>query len=436
MATPDPASIAPPACPPPLLASRLAVQMFLAYAVQGAWVPVFSVYLHQIDFTPAAVSWAFTAYSLSALVAPLAWGQVADRWVPAERCISVCALACAVMLALMPHAGGAAAMFLANVGFWLFMIPVNSLGTALALRQLPHPERSFGPVRVWGTVGWAAAGLLVSAWLRGLKPALLGPSAADGTGPALADAFAVGAVFAAVLSVYSLTLPATPPCPRPAAALPPLRRLIDAPLRSLRLLRRRAFLVYAVCLFGFYLTMPFTQQMTPLLLESLGVDRAALPMAMTVCQTTEVVTLALLPWLLGRLGVKATMGLGAAAWTVGMASYAIGRPVALVVGGMAMHGLFICCFLVAGQVFVNRVSAQDVRASAQGLLVLFGGVGLLAGHALVAAVRQWTGDDYPLSFLPAAAIAAVLVTLFLTGFTTRVRPAGDAAPLASSQEMT
>src|ERR1700680_2798002 len=88
---------------PPWLATRLSLQMFLAFAVQGAWVPVFTVYLYELGLSPAAAAWAFTAFSRSSMVAPLFWGQVADRWVPAERCISLCALGTAATLLAMPY---------------------------------------------------------------------------------------------------------------------------------------------------------------------------------------------------------------------------------------------------------------------------------------------------------------------------------------------
>jgi hypothetical protein len=176
--------------------------------------------------------------------------------------------------------------------------------------------------------------------------------------------------------------------------------------------------------------------MTPLLLEQLGVQRDALPMTLTVAQSTEVATLAVLPWLLGRLGTRGTMTLGIGAWTVGLCAYAVGQPVALVVIAMSTQGLFIACFHVAGQVFVNRHAAPNTQASSQGLFVLIGGVGLLAGHLLVGEVRTLTQDNFALAFVPAACASAVLVVVFLTGFTTRRVSGRSPNSLVSSQEMT
>jgi MFS family permease len=423
---------------PRFLAVRLSVQMFLAFAVQGAWVPIFSVFLKELDFTPAAVAWAFAAYSLSSLVAPLVWGQIADRWVPAERCISWCAMINVAILWYVPSLRQPAAMFVACVLFWFFMIPVNSLGTALTLRQLEHPERSFGRVRLWGTIGWVFACVLLTIWLREVMPAL-GVAAAE---PVYADSFRLAALFAALLSGYSLTLPSTPPAPvvraleAPSEGLRRLHRLIDAPMLAIRLLRRRVFLTYSLCVFGFYLTYPFVSQMTPLLLEDLGIQRDLLPTVTTVAQTTEVATLALLPWLLRRVGTRATMVLGIGSWTLGVTVYAIGRPTELVVAALATQGLFIGCFLVAGQMFVNRQSLPDVRASAQGLMVLIGGAGLLLGHFLVGWVRVLTADHFSLAFLPAAIASGILIMVFVRGTTPARGAIAASETLVSSREIT
>src|ERR1700730_10129735 len=76
----------------PFLRARLSLFMFLLYAVPGAWYPLISLRLVQLGSTPFDIGWAFAAHSCAAVLAPLVAGQVADRWVSAERCVSFCAL--------------------------------------------------------------------------------------------------------------------------------------------------------------------------------------------------------------------------------------------------------------------------------------------------------------------------------------------------------
>ena len=144
--------------------ARLSLLMFLQYAVPGSWVPLFSLILAEMGFSPREVAWACATSALGALLAPLPWGQIADRLVAAERCISFCAFICGILLWVLAELRAPWSVFIVTLAFWFFMIPVLSLGTALTFRHLQHPERDFGPVRMWGTLGWAAANWCLGCW--------------------------------------------------------------------------------------------------------------------------------------------------------------------------------------------------------------------------------------------------------------------------------
>src|SRR5204863_1220676 len=104
-----------------------------------------------------------------------------------------------------------------------------------------------------------------------------------------------------------------------------------APLAALRLLGDASFTVYWLCCLGVCVTLPFTTQVTPLLLEHLGIPRPWLSPTLTLGQGTEIVSLALLPMLLLRLEVRGTMLLGLAAWAVFLAVLTLGEPRWLVI---------------------------------------------------------------------------------------------------------
>jgi MFS family permease len=395
---------------------RLSVLMFLLYGVPGAWCPLFSLRLEELGFTPLETGWAFTTQALASLVAPLAAGQVADRWWPAERCLSFCALAAGALLWLLAELTSPAAVFATALAFWLAMVPVLTLGVSLSFSHLPSPERDFGGVRVWGTVGWVVPGWLLGYWFT--EPAWLGMAR---SGRDLADAFRLGGVLALALGLYAWMLPHTPPRRRAESWL--------APLAALRLLRERSFAVYCAAALGLYLTLPFLQQVVPLLLEHLGIPRPWWGPALTISQSMEIFALVLLPWLLLRVGVRGTMLLGLLAWGTGMTVMAVGQPTWLVVASLGCNGLCICCFLVAGQVFVNSRARGDIRASAQGLLAFTNGLGLFLGSLLVGWVRELTGGAFPPTLAVGAVLAAALVVLFFAGFapdgTTPARSASE-----------
>jgi MFS family permease len=369
--------------------------MFLQYGAAGAVVPLFSAHLKGLGFTPMQIAWACGAPPLAGMVAPLVVGQVADRWLPAERCLAVCALLAGAALWILSGSTTPSAVFAANFAAWLALGPVITLGTAFSMIHLAAPEKEFGRVRLWGTIGWMVPGWLLGLWF--------GHGHSD-----KADSIRLASLLTFALSAYALTLPHTPPRRRASGWL--------APVAALRLLRGRAFVVYFVCILGVCVTIPFTSQVTPLLLEHCGVPLSWLPPTLTLGQSMEVASLALLPMLLLRFGVRGTMLLGLGAWATALVILTVGHPVWLVIGSLTLNGLCICCFIVAGQVFVNRKVSGDVRASAQALLTVFNSAGLVTGNLLVGWVRQLVDQDFPSTFTVSAAIALALLVLFGVGF--------------------
>jgi predicted MFS family arabinose efflux permease len=394
---------------------RLSLLMFLQYAPSGAMLPLFTYWLQELAFTPREMGWACATQPLAAMIGPLVAGQVADRWFPAERCVTVCALLAGGMLWVLAGLTTPLAIFCASLGFWLLMVPALTLGTAISFAHLQLAERDFGRVRLWGTVGWVMPAWLLWYWLS--NPAWLchwiGWLRPEQPTSELADVFRLASILAVLHGLYSLTLPHTPPTKRPDAPV--------ATLAALRLLRDRAFAVYCVCILGVLMTTAFTSQVTPLLLAHLGIPRRWIMPTLTIAQSTEVLSLAVLPVLLLRLGIRGTMLLGLAAWTAALGMLTIGHPVELVVGSLAFNGLLICGFWVTGQVFVNSLAHGDIRASAQALLTVINGLGLLAGNLLVAWVREQVQGRFSPTFAVGLAIAAVLLVVFFVGF----RPAEE-----------
>lgn len=392
---------------------RLSLLMFLNFTVLGAWVPVLSPFLKQLGCTPRESAWIFATSAMGAVFGPVLWGQIADRWLASEKCVSLCCFVSAISLWLVAASTRPAPVFWGCLAFWMFMIPATSVSAALTFRHLQNPDKEYGRVRVWGTIGWIGIGWGLHQWFWLVS--------ADATGEVnWADALRLGAGCALATAMYAWTLPHTPPSPRAHDGSAPthwLSAALDAPLAALHLFRDRSFAVLCACLFGVYLIFALSAQLTPLLLQrNAGVSDAWLPSVLTLAQSTEVATLATLPILLVRLGQKGTMFLGLAAWAVALTVFSLGKPRPLVIASLALHGIFISCFIVAGQLYINRLARADLRASAQGLMQLINGLGLLIGHFLVGWLRGRVGEDYPRAFLPGAIVAIVLLVAFSVGF--------------------
>jgi MFS family permease len=184
------------------------------------------------------------------------------------------------------------------------------------------------------------------------------------------------------------------------------------------LLRRPSFAVYFLCSLALCITIPFSAQTTSLLLHHLGVPQKWLGPALSVGQSLEIVGLVLLPSLLSRWGMRRLMLTGATAWALGLLVLAVGKPAGLVIVSLGTHGLFICCFVIVGQVYINSQAGGEIRASAQALIAVTNALGQLGGHLLTGWVRGLSSDPFALTFGLACAIALTALALFYFGFRT------------------
>jgi MFS family permease len=395
---------------------RLAVMMALVYAVQGAWWPLLAVHLRDLGISGRGRGAIFATFALASLATPLVAGAIADGRVPAQRLLAaIYALGAVLLVALATGLGSSAVapLFAMLLIYWLVTAPGQGLCNALAFRNLDRPEAQFGGVRLWGTVGWMAVGWVVA-----------GVMAANGStraGQGAYEAFWVGAVLSGLLSVYSLTLPHTPPL----AFGPRSRGVAWGEAREL--LRRPGVAIFLVAAFGASLGTPFVYQTVPPYLSALGLPHARVALAMSLGQILEVASLVALPRILGGLGQRRTLALGLGAWVGYYTILAARPPLGVALMALPLNGVAIALFHIAGPMFLDSQAAPHRRASVQGLyLLVASGLGTLLGNLLAGELVARAGGVGANVFLFPCLINAGVLALFLLFFPRLPRPASQA----------
>ena len=140
---------------------RLSLMMFIQFFVWGTWFSTINQALasNQLgDF----IGGTYGTVPLGAIFAPLFLGIIADRFFPSQRVMGVLFLIGGVLMYFAGNAaeaGNGPLMVNLFLGHMLCYMPTLGLGNTIAFTHLNRID--FPKIRVWGTIGWIAAGLAV-----------------------------------------------------------------------------------------------------------------------------------------------------------------------------------------------------------------------------------------------------------------------------------
>ena len=392
---------------------RLRAMMFLEFFIWGGWFVTMGSYLAaNLHATGTESALAYSTQSWGAIIAPFIVGLVADRHVNAERLLGAMHLAGAVLLFALSRSRLFPAFYPCLFAYMILYMPTLGLVNAISFRQMTDPARHFSGIRVWGTIGWIVAGLAISYAFGWDSPGAIARGA-------LGNTFLMCSAASFVLGVYSFTLPRTPPAAR-AAGGAGLGDLLG--LDALVLLRQRNFLVFFVSSVLICIPLAFYYQDANQFLTEIHVADAT--GKQTIGQMSEVLFMLLIPVFLSRFGMKATLLIGMLAWAGRYLLFAFGNAHALsamLLVGIALHGVCYDFFFVSGQVYTDSKAGVRHKSAAQGLITLATyGVGMLIGFSVAGRIDDLyvhgAAHDWRAIWLYPAVFAAVVAALFAVSF--------------------
>lgn len=369
---------------------RLTLMNFLEFAIWGAYLTSMGTFLFKAGYG-TNIGIFYSIQGIVSLFMPGIMGIIADRWVQAQRLLSLCHFfAGAFMIA--------AGLYGLNEGFDIkllfalyslsvaFYMPTLALSNSVAFNALTKANmdtvKDFPPIRVFGTVGFICTMWVVD--FLGFQPT--------------SQQFIVSGGLGLLLAMYSLTLPTVPVRRHSADSgqRPSLAQALG--LDAFKLFKRWDMAVF----FFFSMLLGVSLQITngfanpyitsfqdiPEYANTFGAQHANI--LISISQISEAFCILLIPFFLKRFGIKRVMMIAMIAWVLRFGLFGLGDPgsgVWMFVVSCIVYGMAFDFFNISGALFVDKNTDEGIRSSAQGLfMIMTNGLGATIGTLSAQAV--------------------------------------------------
>ncbi len=340
---------------------QLSFMMFLEYFVWGSWYVTMGTYMGEnLQSSGVQIGAAYSALAIATMISPFFIGMIADRFFAAQRLMGVLHLLGAGLLFLATKITGNTAFYWLILIYSLLYMPTIALSNSVAFHQMDDPGKQFPWIRVFGTLGWIVAGLLI------------GYLAIEKT----SSTFTMAAAVSATLGLFSFVLPNTPPKGKADASA---SKALGT--EAFVLFKDKPYLIFFVAAILVCIPLSFYYGFANPFLNEKGMQNAAGKMILG--QVSEAVFILAIPFLFNSIGVKKMLLLGMAAWILRYVCFAYGDMSAntwMLYAGIILHGVCYDFFFVTGYMYTEKKAGEKIKNAAQGLFTFATyGVGMFIG---------------------------------------------------------
>lgn len=378
--------------------SLLASMMFLEYFIWGAWYVTLGTYMAtSLHATGVEIGTTYGALAIATMISPFFVGLVADRFFSAQKIMGVLHLLGAALLFLATKIENSGTFYWVILGYSLLYTPTIALSNSVAFSQMTDAGKQFPWIRVFGTLGWIVAGLLITKFDIAKS----------------SYTFYMAAAVSVVLGLLSFVLPDTPPKARSTEASAAKALGTDAFV----LFRQRSYTVFFIAAILVCIPLSFYYGFGNKFLDEIGFENAT--GKMTLGQVSEAVFILAIPFLFNRIGVKKMILVGMLAWILRYVFFSYGDVANnswMLYAGIVLHGICYDFFFVTGYMYTEKKAGAKIKNAAQGLFTFATyGVGMFIGtwysgyvydqHAVGDGSHNWTAIWH----VPAYIAAGVLL---------------------------
>ncbi|NBU80886.1 MAG: MFS transporter [Flavobacteriaceae bacterium] len=360
---------------------RLTIMNFLQFFVWGAWLISLGGYMGQtfgpIEGSSIGLSIGRTYGSMgwASLFMPAILGIIADKYFSAQRVLGFAHIMAGIAIYFASKATNSTDMYWIIFATSCFYMPTIALNNSVSYAILNKFEfdvqKTFTPIRVWGTVGF-----VIAMWTTDLTD-----------WKSNTNQFLFASVAMILTGLFCFTLPDVPAENKDKNQSLTSRFGLD----SFVLFKQRKmaiFFVFAMLLgaalqitnmFGDTFIRDFGKE--AIYKGTFGVEHSVFIISLS--QISETLFILTIPFFLRKFGIKKVMLFSMIAWVLRFGLFGIGNPgagVIFLILSMIVYGMAFDFFNISGSLFVEKETSSKIRSSAQGLFMLMtNGIGAILG---------------------------------------------------------
>ncbi len=400
---------------------QLTVMNFLQFFVWGAWLISLGGYMGQF-FGPLegssiglSIGRTYGSMGWASLFMPALLGIIADKYFSAQKVLGISHVIAGIAIFFATKASNSTEMYWIIFATSCFYMPTIALNNSVSYAVLNKfdfdVQKTFTPIRVWGTIGF-----ILAMWTTDLTD-----------WKSNTNQFVFASIAMIITGLFCFTLPDVP-----AENKNSNQSLMGKfGLDSFVLFKQKKMAVF----FVFAMLLGAALQITNMFGDTFirdfgsiekykgtfGVDHSVFIISLS--QVSETLFILTIPFFLKKFGIKQVMIFSMIAWVLRFALFAIGDPgsgVIFLILSMIVYGMAFDFFNISGSLFVEKETDSKNRSSAQGLFMLMtNGVGAIIGGEFAGRTVsyftienrvQWT--NVWLSFAAYAFVIAILFSIF------------------------
>ncbi|MFM8743962.1 MAG: nucleoside permease [Cytophagales bacterium] len=385
----------------PVVFTKLSLMMLLEYFIWGAWYVTMGTYMTEhLHASGAQIGNAYGALAIATMISPFFVGMVADRFFAAQNIMGILHIVGGVLLYVATQVDSEIFYWIV-LGYSLLYTPTIALSNSIAFGQMTDPGKQFPWIRVFGTLGWILAGIMIGILSIEKTP----------------NTFHMAAIASFALGIISFVLPNTPPKGKTEGAA---SKALGT--EAFVLFKDKPYLIFFIAAILVCVPLSFYYGFANVFLNELGMENAASKMILG--QVSEAVFILAIPFLFNSIGVKKMLLLGMGAWILRYVCFAFGNldvNLWMLYAGILLHGVCYDFFFVTGYMYTEKKAGEKIKNAAQGLFTFATyGVGMVVGTWFSGKTTDHytlsTGHDWQSIWFVPVYIALAVVVYFLLFF--------------------